>query len=313
MTGLKAFIAKHSVAIYFTLTFVISWGGALLAIGGSGGMRGTTPASDPRFAYALIAMLAGPSLTGILMTTLAHGRSGRRRLLTRLGAWRAGAVWYAVALLTAPVVMTMTLLALSTFSPAFLPGIVITDDQTSLLLVSFAVGLSAGLFEELGWTGFAIPMLRRRHSVLVTGLIAGMLWSAWHLLPNVWASRAASGELAMPIYLAGTAIGVLVGYLTAFRVLMVWVYDHTQSLLVTMLMHVSLTASLLILNPLGMSGAHLLAFSFAFAAAVWVVVGAIASRRGGHLERPPALRRPAPARQAPFRAASPIDRSATSA
>ena len=50
MTGLKAFIAKHSVAIYFTLTFVISWGGALLAIGGSGGMRGTTPASDPRFA-----------------------------------------------------------------------------------------------------------------------------------------------------------------------------------------------------------------------------------------------------------------------
>jgi hypothetical protein len=37
----------------------ISWGAALAAIGGSGGMRGTTPGSDPRFAYALIAMLAG--------------------------------------------------------------------------------------------------------------------------------------------------------------------------------------------------------------------------------------------------------------
>jgi hypothetical protein len=50
------------VAVYFGLTIAISWGGTLLAIGGSG----TTPASDPRFAYALIAMLAGPSVTGVL-------------------------------------------------------------------------------------------------------------------------------------------------------------------------------------------------------------------------------------------------------
>ena len=64
MSAIRAFVTRHPVAAYFALTFAISWGGALLAIGGSGGMRGTTPASDPRFAYALIAMLAGPSVTG---------------------------------------------------------------------------------------------------------------------------------------------------------------------------------------------------------------------------------------------------------
>jgi membrane protease YdiL (CAAX protease family) len=290
MTRLKAFIARHPVASYFGVTFVISWGGALLAIGGSGAMRGTTPTSDARFTYALITMLAGPSLTGILMTTLVYGRTGRREFLTRLLAWRVGAIWYAVALLTAPVVMTMTLLALSSASPAFLPGIFTTADQATLLLVSLAVGVSAGIFEELGWTGFAIPTLRRRYGVLVTGLIVGILWSAWHLLPNVWASRAASGELAMPAYFAGTAVAVFVGYLTAFRVLMVWLYDHTQSLFVAMLMHVSLTASLLILNPLDISGANLWVFSFAFAAALWVVVVVIALRSDWHLERR-ALRR----------------------
>lgn len=42
MTRLKAFVARHSVATYFTLTFAISWGGMLVAIGGSGGMQGTT-------------------------------------------------------------------------------------------------------------------------------------------------------------------------------------------------------------------------------------------------------------------------------
>jgi membrane protease YdiL (CAAX protease family) len=283
----EAFIARHPVAIYFGLTFAISWGGALLTIGGSGAMRSTTPASDPRFAYALIAMLAGPSLAGLLMTALVSGRPGLREFLSRLLTWRVGAVWYAVALLTAPVAMIMTLLALSPSSPAFLPGILTTDDRTSLLLMSLAVGLSAGIFEELGWTGFAIPRLRQRYGVLTTGLIVGILWSAWHLFPNVWASRAAAGELAIPVYYAGTAAGVFVGYLTAFRVLMVWCYDHTQSLFVAMLMHVSLTSSLLILNPIGISGAHLQVFSFAFAAAVWVVVAVIALRSGWQHERRP--------------------------
>jgi uncharacterized protein len=285
MTRLEAFVERHSIATYVALAFVISWGGALLAIGGSEGMRGTTPGSDPRFAYVLTAMLAGPSVTGIVLTALVYGRKGLRDSLSRLLTWRVGATWYAVALLTAPVVMIATLLALASTSPAFLPGILTSDDKSVLLLVSLAVGLAAGLFEELGWTGFGIPTLRRHHGVLATGVIVGIWWSAWHLLPNVWSSGAAAGELSISVYVAGTAVGVFAGYLTAFRVLMVWVYDRTESLLLAMLMHVSLTASLLVLSQIGISGANLLVFSFTFAAAVWVVVGAIAARAGQSLER----------------------------
>jgi membrane protease YdiL (CAAX protease family) len=253
MRALTAFIAKHPVPIYFALTFTISWGGAV---------------------YALIAMLAGPSVTGILLTWLVSGRTGLRRFLARLLAWRVGARWYAVALLTAPILMTATLLGLSSTSPAFLPGIFTSEDTGSLLLISLAVGVSAGLFEELGWTGFAIPILRSRYGVLATGLIVGTFWSGWHLLPNVWSSRAASGELAVSVYLTATALGVFVGYLTAFRVLMVWVYDLTESLLLGMLMHVSFTASLLTLNPLNLAGQNLQLYSFALAGMLWVVVAA---------------------------------------
>jgi membrane protease YdiL (CAAX protease family) len=286
MSTIKTFVTRQPVAAYFALTFGISWGGALLAIGGSGGMRGTTPTSDPRFVYALMAMLAGPSVTGILLTALVYGRPGFREFRSRLLKWCVGANWYAAALLTAPLLLTATLFTLSLTSPAFLPGIFMTDTKASLLLVSAAVGLSAGVFEELGWTGFAIPTLRRRYGVLATGLIVGIWWSAWHLLPNVWSRRAASGELAVSVFLAATAFGVFVGYLTAFRVLMVWVYDRTESLFVAMLMHVSITASLLILNPLDISGAHLLAYSFALAIAVWVIVGVVAVVSNGQLRSP---------------------------
>jgi uncharacterized protein len=276
MSTIKAFVTRHPVPVYFAATFAISWGTALAAIGGSGGMRGTTPGSDPRFVYALIAMLAGPSVTGILLTALVYGRTGLIEFRSRLLKWRVAVAWYAVALLTAPVLMTATLLALSFTSPAFLPGIVTSDQAASILLIGLAVGLSAGVFEELGWTGFATPTLRRRYRVVATGLIVGIWWSAWHLLPNVWSSRAASGELAMSVFLATTALGVFVGYLTAFRVLMVWVYEQTESVFVAMLMHASFTSSLLILNPVGLSGMHLVVYSFALAAAVWFVVAVVA-------------------------------------
>ena len=52
----------------------------------------------------------------------------------------------------------------------------------SLLLIGLVVGLVTGIFEELGWTGFAIPRLRLRYGVLTTGLIVGVLWGAWHFL-----------------------------------------------------------------------------------------------------------------------------------
>jgi len=38
MTNIKAFTKSHSAWIYFVLTFFISWGGVLLAIGGVSGI-----------------------------------------------------------------------------------------------------------------------------------------------------------------------------------------------------------------------------------------------------------------------------------
>lgn len=275
MVRLIAMLKRRPLVSYFALAFTISWGVALLAIGGSGGMIGTTPESDPRFIYALIGMLAGPSIAGILMTWLVGGSEGLHIFRSRLTTWRVGLQWYAVALLTAPVLMLATLFALSTVSDAFMPGVITTDAPGALLLISLGVGISAGLLEELGWTGFAIPTMLRRHGVFATGLVVGILWSAWHLLPNVWSARAAAGELGTTFYLAMTVLGIFVGYLTAFRILMVWVYEKTESLVVAMLMHFSFTTSLLVLNPVGLTGGNLVVYSFSLVAVLWIVVLAI--------------------------------------
>jgi membrane protease YdiL (CAAX protease family) len=241
--------------------------------------------------YAVPAMILGPSVAGILLTGLLYGRTGLREFRSRLLRWRVGARWYAVALLTAPLSMMAVLLALSLVSPEFLPRIFTAGDKPILLLTGIAVGLVAGIFEELGWTGFAVPtLLRLRYGVLSTGLIVGVLWGAWHLPINFWGSGVTAGELSLAIFLPSWLLGILVGSLTAYRVLMVWVYERTGSLLVAILMHVSLAAFTFILTP-PLGGVPYWVIGFAYAAALWVIVAVVAVAQGGHLSRQPPPRR----------------------
>ncbi len=285
MTAINTFIKRHSVLIYFTLTFAISWGGILLVIGAFGGIPATKEQFDTQLPIAIPAMLGGPSIAGLLLTGLVYGKAGFRELLARLFRWRVGARWYAVALLSAPFVLMAVLLALSLTSSVYLPGIFASENKSALLLMGIMGGLMAGIFEELGWTGFAIPRLRLRYNILATGLIVGLLWGAWHILSNdIWAYRTTSGALSPALFMTLTGLSLLLGGLPAYRVLMVWVYDHTESLLVAMIMHASLTVSTMILGPLAIAGGPLLIYGLVSALVWWVVVAAVIVVNGGRLE-----------------------------
>jgi len=175
MKAIKAFIERHPLLSYYALAFAISWGVILVAVGrGPGGFSATPKQFQMDVPYAVPAMILGPSVAGILMTGLLYGRAGLREFRSRLLKWRVGARWYAVALLAAPLSMMVVLLALSLVSPEYLPRAFIAGARASLLLMGIVVGVTAGVFEELGWTGFAVPTLfGLRYGVLGTGLVVG--------------------------------------------------------------------------------------------------------------------------------------------
>ena len=279
MTALEAFITRHPVRTYFALAFAVSWAGVLLVVG-PGGIPTTIEHLTTIGPAMYVAMLAGPSLAGLLMTSLVSGRAGLREVLRRLLTWRVGGRWYAVALLTAPVLAIAVSLALSLLSREFLPAAFMRNDKASLLLSGLAAGLIVGIFEELGWTGFAIPRMRRRYGVLRTGLLVGVLWGAWHFI-MFWEPGSFSGPLPLAVLFVK-----LFSWLPAYRVLMVFVYDRTGSLPVAMLMHGSLTATQLILMPLPAPGLSLLTSILAWAATLWIVVAVLAVANGRQFSRP---------------------------
>jgi membrane protease YdiL (CAAX protease family) len=259
-----------------------------MVVGGPSQILGSPELLGAHFALVMLAWLAGPSVASILMTGLLYGREGFRDLFARMRRWRVGARWYAVALLTAPLLVTAVLFALSLTTSEYLPTILTTSDKASLLLMGIVGTFVGGIFEELGWTGFATPTLlgRMRHGVLATGLIVGVLWGVVHLPLYYWG---ASGDLSGALLLAVVVANIL-AWFPPYRVLMVWVYDRTESLLLAMLMHGSATASLVILASLA-PGWALFTFLLAFGAVLWVFVAAVAVSNGGHLSRQPPLPR----------------------
>ena len=273
MTMAQGFLKKVQVQTYFALTLAISWSGLIL-VGGAGLFAGTNWQTDPRFLPAIQTMLLGPPIAGILSTVLFSGTTGLRDLFARLTRWRIPGRWYAVALLSAPLLQGGVLAALSRFSPIYLPAIVSSSDKSGLLLPAIAYGLVGGLVEELGWTGFAIPRLRKRFSVLATGVIVGVVWGVWHILQMWWVGSTSFADVPagifLPVYFL-TAIAAL----TAYRVLMAWIYDRTASLFVAVLMHGSyIVCTLFVLAP-PTTGMPFLVYSGVFVVVLWLAVAVV--------------------------------------
>jgi len=256
---LAPLLRRHPLLGYLALTFAISWGGILIVLVATGFELSVPPPTELGIIFVL--MLLGPSVSGLTLIALLDGRAGLRELWSRLIRWKVGAGWYAVALLTAPLLLLAILLLLAGFvSPAFAPGF-----QWALL----AVGLIAGGFEEIGWTGFATPRLLTRHRLWLAGLTLGFVWALWHALVAFRYNAGAMGgawvlEFAI-VYLAT---------LTPYRLLMTWVYANTSSLPLAVLMHASYTGSLLALFPTT-TFAQGLVWQAAFAALLWIAAALV--------------------------------------
>ncbi len=261
-------IRRHPLLAYYVLTFALSWGGFVLVVGPSS-LVNTNWQAEGKFLSAVMVMLAGPSIAGLLLTGLVDGRAGYRDLFLRLRKWRVGIRWYALAILPAPIVSAGILFTLSMTSP-----LLTADNKAAVVLGGLGAAVTT-ILEEIGWTGFAVPRLRRRHGVPMTGLIVGVLWGLWHFLQQVFVSGTYAGGIPLLAFLM-LSVFAAVANLTAYRVLMVWVYDRTGSLLVTTLMHGMLTASSIFwFTPIA-TGALFLANVWLVAAVMWLLVGAVA-------------------------------------
>ncbi|MBI9036154.1 MAG: CPBP family intramembrane metalloprotease [Bacteroidales bacterium] len=281
--SLNNFIGKHPVFIYFILTFVISWSGVFIRAF-STGMPASADVSAKIGPIAYLPFLLGPIITSFLLTILIEGREGLRKLINSMVKYRTGIRWYAVGLLTLPILASTTLLILSQFSNDFIPDIITGDNKVRIILTGIIVGIiGGGVMEETGWTGFAIYRLRSRYGIFTTGLIVGIVWGGWHFLPVFWGCGDGNGNLDMSLFLPGFFFHF--AGLIPFRILIVWVYERTRSVFLAILMHSTLTGGLFFILNISVKGKSLFKYYLALAVLLWILVALIinVNRKKGEL------------------------------
>lgn len=208
---LSAAVRRHPVAAYVALLLLLSWPFMIA------GQRGQASA---------VLTLVGPSVCAFVVTAVAHGRAGVRELAGRLLIWRVPRRLY---LFTCVGVGACVLGAAYAVTALLFPSRLAPPPTAVLvpLLLNFAiVFVLAGLGEEFGWRGFALPRSQERWGPLRGTAVVGLLWFLWHVPLIVGA------DAWVPI-LVVFFVGVM-----ADSVVHTWVFNRSGgSVLLAALMH----------------------------------------------------------------------------
>ena len=267
---IRSSLQRSPIFSYFALAYLISWGGSF-AIGGPKFLRGEgLGLEDVLFMAPLV--LAGPLIAGLAMTYLLDGKTGLRELFSRMSLWRSGLRWYAAALLPFPVLILGVLWTLSVLvSPDFAPG---------FLAFGILAGLLAGFIEEVGWMGFAYPRMEKKFGIWRATIYLALLHGLWHGMAGYLGEASAFGEYWLPRFIAMWFVAM-----TAMRILLVWIYSNTGSLLLAQLTHASSTGFLVIFGPEALTPAQGTLWFTVYASVLWIPAAIVITRYGRELAR----------------------------
>lgn len=262
MKLVKRFIQDRPLGVFFLLAFVIPWFPSFLAVGPKL-FRG----EDVEFLIMMIAvaMFAAPILSGILIAYIVEGRRGVGNMFIRMKIWRVGK-WYVTLLIFPVFILLVSLLLSTTVTPSFVPV---------FLIGNIMMGIGAGFLEEPAWMGFAFPKMRERYDLIRTSVYLGLIHGLWHFPLWFLFTYSDLGVFWFPYFIAFVIL------LVALRVILVWVYSHTNSLLLSQLIHASSTGFLAVLTPEWIEPINWTIFYFVYAVFLWVLALVIIRKMAG--------------------------------
>jgi len=187
---------------FFGLVFVLSI--PLWVIGGAIGLEFL-----PGLPVSSLATFC-PALAAAILVYRERGQPGVTELLKRAYDYKRihSKIWYVPMIIGMPSVMFLSYWLMRVMQlPLPQPRIPII--AVPVMLLGFFVG---AVGEELGWSGYATEPIQSRWNALTAGVVLGVVWAVWHLVPFVQAHRS-------PTWIVWHCLVTV-----ALRVLLVWIY-----------------------------------------------------------------------------------------
>ena len=253
MGPFRSRIVRHPLATFFVASVGLGW---LATLGAA--QLSSNPAIVPLIAIAVSYV---PALIAWLVLRIAGTTDERQAWRRRLTRVRVGWHWYALALLTLPLVHLVGV-GLATLGGATFPF-------HPPLLALLPLFLVTNLGEEIGWRGYALPKLQERMSPLSAALVLGTIWGAFH-----WAALAANADAPFAYMAVSTML------LVAVSVIMSYVFNGSgESVPVVVVFHSMYDTVSIGVAPLTETTMPLMAFTLT-AIVAWVAVLGLVAVKG---------------------------------
>jgi membrane protease YdiL (CAAX protease family) len=181
----------------------------------------------------------GPFVAAIITAAVFRGRSGVAALFRRVLTWRVPSRWYAAALVLPILPQWLGLVVWSwlTGHDVMLPS---PGAYLSSWLQIAAISALYFISEELGWRGFLLPRILKRHQWMNAAVRVGLIWAVWHYpywIVSSWVMAEPWADIGVSL-LASSCRAV------ALSLLMTWIFKSSGgSVLLAMIFHGSNNAN----------------------------------------------------------------------
>lgn len=203
MQKLSAIIKKHPVKIFFLLSTLLGYSQWIFT-------------GKPNwFIYGML-------LSGLVLTVVLDGEQGIRDQLKSATRFKSGLTNYLLVLLL-PLSANVATLVLAYFLYGDRPSLVMIRTEPYLIpILALFVLVGGPIAEELfGLRGFALPRLLNRYNPLISSIIVGFYFGAWHLIEffRPGSSQYAIGLGFYPLFIVAEI---------AQSIMMTWIYLRSR-------------------------------------------------------------------------------------
>jgi membrane protease YdiL (CAAX protease family) len=234
---IKSLVREYPLTVYVIFTYLFSWAFLIpcyrILLNAE---KGTFPL------FALIGFIGayGPSITAIIISKICKGPGSIKKLLKKTLLWKVQIKWYFFILIAPVVILTISVIGGSILL-GFSPGGIDVLAGLKVFFPYILVALPFGpMGEELGWRGYLLPELLKKHTPIVSSLILGVIWTFWHIASFGYPGAAIPSVFEVNAWTIFLYLGNIVGATFLFT----FIYLKTKgSVLVAILFHAAFNAS----------------------------------------------------------------------
>lgn len=165
------------------------------------------------------------SAAGIILAWIEGGKQGATALLRRALIWRVGIGWWLIVL-AFPALLAIGAIYLARLADPGAPSWAGVGSLPTFLTTMVFLIVFAGLGEEFGWRGFALPRVQARHRALAASLIIGGFHSLWHV-PLFFMEGIGQHSIAQQLGFLPAFLGYSV-LVVAGAVQSTWIFNNTR-------------------------------------------------------------------------------------